>query len=301
MTKHSPICHSLVAISLCLTLCSCASSKAHKLVQKGDEAWVRGLRDTAIAYYSEALEVDPGNTIALFTLGMGNMARKDYYQAKKYLKKIVERRRQKEWILSVAWAAMGRVYFETRQYQQMHDAFEKAHEYTKRNSYVFYPQLAGALECLGQNERAEEIYAQATEHYPQYQVKRYRIDFAVACGNYGLAKKLSTDILSLGIDLEIPHRENLVQTWFVRKSDLMNDERAIRYLWRDGFADLAGLQVGDIITELNGTSMSGVEIDNALRSSKYGSTINLTVVRDTVSFPLEIVLDYDYYLSRKDN
>lgn len=223
-------------------------------MQKGDEAWDRGLKDTAIAYYSEALEADPGNTLALFALGLGNMARKDYYQAKKYLKRIVERRRQKEWILSVAWAAMGQVYFETKQYQQMHDAFEKAHEYAERDSHIFYPHLAGALECLGQNERAEAIYGQATKHYLQNQISDHRIDFTAACGNYGLAKRLSTDRLSLGIDLEIYFKDRL---WAVRKSDLKNDKRAIFYLWRGGFADLVGLQVGDIITELNDTSWGG--------------------------------------------
>jgi len=257
-----------------------------------------GERDEAIAYLLESLEFDHKDDAVFLALGFLYLKKKDYNKAEEYLDRSITKSMQKYkgGSRAIAWIALGQVYFETKQYRLMSTAFKEAQAHLGENGYSLYPSIAGALDCLGQHENAEEIVKLAERHNLQAQMRLSRIDFATACGNYELAKKLSTDRPSLGIHIMTGGGKMF---WICRMFRPKHDKRAIDYLWEGGFADLAGLQVGDIITEVNGIPLEKKEPSKALQSSKYGDTVTLLVKRGSSVFPSEVVLDYDYYLSRK--
>ena len=79
---------------------------------------------------------------------------------------------------------------------------------------------------------------------------------------------------------------NLSEKWGVKHGALVNN------VYKDSPAEKAGLQVKDVITEVNGKPVtSGIDLRNAIQTTAPGTTVKVTIVRDKKEKTLSIKLE----------
>jgi tetratricopeptide (TPR) repeat protein len=201
--------------------------------------------------------------------------------AEKYLKESIKIDNEYE----LAWITLGWLYWKKGQYKKMNAAFKQAVKVLKyKEDTSYYIGLGASYYYLGNYSKAEELFKHAEKLIKNDDERLDLVSFwillAAKQGDFGLVKKLWSDSPSLGVHTAIENNEGL-----------------IHFIWKGHLAELAGLQVGDRIVNIDGEPL----VDNGslkwiVKKLEYGKSIDVVIRRGEQKFTKRIVLDYLHYL-----
>jgi len=205
-----------------------------------------------------------------------------YDTAERYLKEAIEIKPED----SKSWNSLGWLYRDTEKYPDMRDAFGNAIKFRDKMVPWDYIGLGESYLYLKNTEKAEHAFSEAlrADNSLDNEINLIKLKIAIANNNYAAAQRLLKKAPFLGI--HFTYIDKKIKVTRVVKGSL---------------ADLAGLEINDIITTINGKPLESVKATlNYIKKMEFGQSLDLAIERDARTTPFKIVFDFDYYLANKD-
>ena len=288
---------------------SAAASPSTDL-DRGMERYNADDYDVALGFFQKAVQSDPNNAVTHNWLGWTN------YELKKYDDAIAQfhiANNLKEMASNVnglgeayydkgdfesaltqfskwakleptnwkAYSCLGWTCVSMGKYQEAIEHFMAANNI--QQSPVNYSGLGTAYGELNNAKAALDAYSKALDGTPDAtQQREIRVAMGYVCfaeGDYAKARELLRDTPCIGVDMEATERGGKVKK-----------------VVKGGPGYLAGVMVGDVLTEINGRSLAGMPVESVVeivreivRKAPFGSKLKVSLLRDGVLLEKDVI------------